>query len=141
VLGDKTMEEKDTLIIKSKVKAYLKEKQCNNNPCRLSGNAAGALTTSLKGILDNAAGRARGNGRVTVMVQDLLVPKAEEEKESLIVKSKVKAYLKEKQCNSKPCRLSGSAENAATTSLKQILDNAAERARGNGRVTVMVQDL
>lgn len=59
-----------------------------------------------------------------------------EEKESLIVGSKVKAYIK-----SKDCHTAGDTLAALSDEVRRILDRAIERTKGNKRTTVKPVDL
>lgn len=58
--------EKESLIVASKVKAYIKSKNMMT-----SSEALGAISDVVYGALDAAIGRARANRRSTVKAQDL----------------------------------------------------------------------
>jgi len=58
--------------------------------------------------------------------------------EPLYVKSKVREYIKAKDCNTSSGVLDGEAFNGIIT---KILDNAIRRAKANGRKTVKARDL
>jgi len=58
--------EGEVLIVASKVRGYLKGKGV-----KMSGDLVGALNGKVKGMLDDAAGRAQGNKRATVKPQDV----------------------------------------------------------------------
>ena len=57
----------EPLVIASKAKAVLKKAGCNT-----SGDAFEALNGSLYGLLDQAAKRAKANGRKTVRGHDFM---------------------------------------------------------------------
>ncbi|PIR25155.1 MAG: hypothetical protein COX62_03985 [Deltaproteobacteria bacterium CG_4_10_14_0_2_um_filter_43_8] len=57
-------------------------------------------------------------------------------KETLVVVSKVKEYLK-----SKGCSTSDTAVNALSDALRELCDKAAARAKDNGRQTVKDRDI
>ena len=56
----------DSLVVKSKMKEYIKGKGCNS-----AGNLGEGLTNIIKEILDKAIARAKANGRKTVQEKDL----------------------------------------------------------------------
>lgn len=56
----------ELLVVASKVRAYLKEKNA-----KMSGDLPEAINAKLMVILDDAAGRSRGNKRTTVKPQDV----------------------------------------------------------------------
>ena len=56
--------------------------------------------------------------------------------ETLVVKSKMKEYIKAQECNS-----AGGLAEALTPIIQRILDKAVERAQANGRKTVMDKDI
>lgn len=56
----------ELLVVRSKVKGYVKSKKL-----RMSEDAVQALNAALKGLLDKAAGRAKGNKRLTVKDSDI----------------------------------------------------------------------
>lgn len=58
--------------------------------------------------------------------------------DSLIVKSKVREYIKTKECNTSSDLVDGDALNNA---IKVLLDKAIERAKANGRKTVQSKDI
>ena len=58
----------DVLFVKSKVREYIKSKDCNTSGDVIDGPA---LNNALIGILDAAIGRAKANGRKTVQEKDL----------------------------------------------------------------------
>ncbi len=58
--------EREVLVVASKVKAYIKGKKMNT-----SAEAIQCLSEKLYSIIDDAAGRTRGNGRKTVKGQDI----------------------------------------------------------------------
>ncbi len=60
--------EKETLFVKSKIKEYLKARECNTSSELVDGDA---LNTIIKAVLDRAIARAQGNGRKTVQSKDL----------------------------------------------------------------------
>lgn len=62
----------------------------------------------------------------------------EEKSDALFVKSKVKEYLHSKECNAAGEVIDGGMLNDV---MKEILDKAIDRAKGNGRKTVMGKDL
>lgn len=56
----------EVLVIASKVKAYIKSKKCQT-----SGETIGALSNSIRKIIDAAVERTKANRRSTVKPQDL----------------------------------------------------------------------
>lgn len=56
--------------------------------------------------------------------------------EILVVQSKVKDYIKEKGCQT-----SGTAIEALSEKVKQLLNDAVERAKSNNRSTVKDRDI
>ena len=56
----------DSLVVGSKVKEAVKVEGCNT-----SGDLAGALSSKVAGLIKDAAGRAKANGRKTVRAADL----------------------------------------------------------------------
>ena len=58
--------------------------------------------------------------------------------EPLYVKSKVREYIKKKNCNTSSGVLDGNALNKL---IMEMLDQAVKRAKANGRKTVKARDL
>jgi histone H3/H4 len=58
----------DVLFVKSKVREYIKSKECNTSGDVIDGPA---LNEAIITILDAAIGRAKANGRKTVQEKDL----------------------------------------------------------------------
>ncbi len=58
----------DVLFVKSKVREYIKSKDCNTSGDVIDGPA---LNEAIITILDAAIGRAKANGRKTVQENDL----------------------------------------------------------------------
>lgn len=58
----------DVLFVKSKIREYIKSKDCNTSSGILDG---GALNDLIISILDKAIARAKGNGRKTVQEKDI----------------------------------------------------------------------
>ena len=58
----------DALFVKSKVREYIKGKECNTSGDLIDGPA---LNDEIIGLLDKAIGRAKANGRKTVQEKDL----------------------------------------------------------------------
>ena len=58
--------------------------------------------------------------------------------EPLYVKSKVREYIKKKDCNTSSGVLDGNALNKL---IMEMLDQAVKRAKANGRKTVKARDL
>ncbi|MHA1349595.1 MAG: hypothetical protein ACTSSC_01545, partial [Promethearchaeota archaeon] len=58
----------DVLFVKSKVREYIKSKECNTSGDVIDGPA---LNNALIDILDKAIARAKANGRKTVQEKDL----------------------------------------------------------------------
>ena len=56
--------------------------------------------------------------------------------ESLIVKSKIKEYIKGKDCNT-----SSGLYDALSEEVKKALDKAIDRAKANGRKTIQPKDI
>lgn len=67
-----------------------------------------------------------------------MAKKASKSDDSLIVKSKIRDYIKSKDCNTAGDLVNGNALNDA---IKALLDAAVERAKANGRKTVQSKDL
>jgi len=63
----------DVLFVKSKVREYIKSKECNTSGDVIDGPAIDgpALNNALIDILDKAIARAKANGRKTVQEKDL----------------------------------------------------------------------
>jgi len=64
------VDKEDPLYVKSKVRDYLKTKDVNISGELIDGKD-GVLNAKIKNILDDAVGRARGNGRKTLFEKDL----------------------------------------------------------------------
>ena len=58
----------ETLFVKSKVREYIKGKECNTSGAVLDGSA---LNNAIIDILDKAIARAKANNRKTVQEKDL----------------------------------------------------------------------
>ena len=58
----------DALFVKSKIREYIKSKDCNTSGDLIDGNC---LNDAIIEILDKAIGRAKANGRKTVQEKDL----------------------------------------------------------------------
>lgn len=58
----------EALFVKSKVREYIKSKDCNTSGDVIDGDA---LNDAIVEILDKAIGRAKANGRKTVQEKDL----------------------------------------------------------------------
>ncbi len=58
----------EILFVKSKVREYIKSKECNTSGDVIDGPA---LNEAIISILDAAIGRAKANGRKTVQEKDL----------------------------------------------------------------------
>lgn len=58
----------DVLFVKSKVREYIKSKNCNTSGDVIDGPA---LNNAMVDILDKAIARAKANGRKTVQEKDL----------------------------------------------------------------------
>jgi histone H3/H4 len=56
----------EVLVVASKVRGFLK-----GQGVKMSGELIGALNAKVKGLLTDAAGRAKGNKRATVKSQDV----------------------------------------------------------------------
>jgi histone H3/H4 len=61
-------EEKEVLIVISKLKAYIREKSSMNT----AGNVAPVVSDVVRKMCDDAIARARADGRKTVMDRDFL---------------------------------------------------------------------
>ena len=64
-MAKKTVE---VLFVKSKIREYIKSKECNTSGDVIDGPA---LNEAIISILDAAIGRAKANGRKTVQEKDL----------------------------------------------------------------------
>jgi hypothetical protein len=60
------MAKKESLVVASKVKAYIKSKKMMT-----SSDALGAISDKVYGMIDNAIARTKANRRSTVKAQDL----------------------------------------------------------------------
>lgn len=60
--------ESDTLIVKSKVREYIKSQGCNTSSDLVDGDS---LNNVIKELLDKAIARAKANGRKTVQSKDM----------------------------------------------------------------------
>ena len=58
----------DTLFVKSKIRDYIKSKDCNTASAILDGEKLNSLIVE---VLDKAIARAKANGRKTVKPRDL----------------------------------------------------------------------
>jgi len=58
----------DTLFVKSKIREYIKSKDCNTSSSILEGDM---LNERIVEILDRAIDRAKANGRKTVKARDI----------------------------------------------------------------------
>jgi histone H3/H4 len=58
----------EVLFVKSKIREYIKSKECNTSGDVIDGPA---LNEAIVTILDAAIGRAKANGRKTVQEKDL----------------------------------------------------------------------
>jgi histone H3/H4 len=58
----------EVLFVKSKIREYIKSKECNTSGDVIDGPA---LNDAIVTILDAAIGRAKANGRKTVQEKDL----------------------------------------------------------------------
>ncbi len=58
----------DVLFVKSKVREYIKSKECNTSGDVIDGPA---LNNAIIEVLDRAIGRAKANNRKTVQEKDL----------------------------------------------------------------------
>lgn len=62
------MAKTDPLFVKSKVREFIKGKECNTSSGVLDGDTLNAI---IMGMLDKAIRRAKGNNRKTVKARDL----------------------------------------------------------------------
>jgi len=67
-----------------------------------------------------------------------MAKKKEEKVDALFVKSKIRDYIKSKDCNTAGDLIDGDALNNA---IVELLDKAIARAKANGRKTVQEKDL
>ncbi len=65
--GTKTMKQLESLLVGSKVRAVLKKNQCN-----VAGDALNGLNGWVYWLVDQAAKRAKANGRKTVRSHDFI---------------------------------------------------------------------
>ena len=63
---------------------------------------------------------------------------SEDKSDALFVKSKIKDYFHSKECNASGDVIDGAALNNI---IKNLLDKAIDRAKSNGRKTIMAKDL
>ncbi|MBY9007943.1 MAG: DUF1931 domain-containing protein [Candidatus Lokiarchaeota archaeon] len=68
VVGKKPSSGGDVLFVKSKVRDYIKSKECNTSGDVIDGRV---LNGRLIELLDKAVARAKANGRKTVQEKDL----------------------------------------------------------------------
>ncbi|MCO4753025.1 MAG: hypothetical protein KC478_01015 [Bacteriovoracaceae bacterium] len=123
----------ESLLVLSKVKKYIKD----NYGCSTSANFFLPLNKDIGENLDAAIERAKNTGRKTVMGKDFSFyvqnPQVEQ---NLVVASKVKRYVKEKD------GLSTSSQAFAQLSsrVQKICDESAKKALEAKRKTVMDRD-
>lgn len=67
-MAKKEAEGSDTLIVKSKIREYIKTQGCNTSGALLNGDK---LNNIIKELLDKAITRTKANSRKTVQVKDL----------------------------------------------------------------------
>jgi histone H3/H4 len=58
--------EREILVVASKVREYIKNKNCNT-----SGECIGELSNSVYCLIDKAINRAKDNGRKTIQAKDV----------------------------------------------------------------------
>jgi histone H3/H4 len=117
-----------SIVVGSKAKAHLKGKGCN-----CAGDALDGLEAVLMWYLEDGAAKAKANGRKTVRAYDFVADA--KGGADVVVGSRCKAVLKEKGCNT-----AGDAINGLQSLAGHYLDQAAERAKANGRKTVRKHD-
>ncbi len=123
----------ESLLVLSKVKKYIKE----NYDCSTSANFFLPLNKDIGENLDKAIERAKNSGRKTVMGKDFsFYVESPELEDSLVVASKVKRYIKERD------GLSTSSQAFAQLSsrVQKICDESAKKAVAAKRKTVMDRD-
>jgi histone H3/H4 len=123
----------ESYIVTSKVKKYIKEKGDMNT----SASFFAPLNEDIVKSLDSAIDHAKKVGRKTVMGKDFNLylenPKLDE---ILVVASKIKKYVKEKEGLS----TSSQAMEQLTVRLQKVCELAMNNAKSDKRKTVMDRD-
>ncbi len=125
------MGDKDILIVVSKLKAYVKEAHGMST----SGTVPAVLTDYVKKICAKGADAAQNAKRKTIMDRDF-ENASSDSGSSLVVVSKLKAYVKEEHGMS----TSGAVPAVLTSYVKQLCSHAVEAAQSAKRKTIMDRD-
>lgn len=124
--------EDDVLIVVSRVKDFIKQK---SNGMNTSGEIVGALSESVKRLVDAAIESAKKDGRKTVMGRDVPRPAATGG-DVLVVVSRLKSYISAKS----EMRTSDEVLPVISEEIRRLSLAAIEAARKDGRKTVMGRD-
>lgn len=123
----------ESLVVLSKIKKYIKEK----HGCNTSANFFEPLNKDVAQSVDDAIERAKAAGRKTVMGKDFsFYVENPEVEESLVVASKVKKYVKEKEGFSTASK----AFDQLSSRIQKVCDESAKKATEAKRKTVMDKD-
>ncbi len=123
----------ETLVIVSKIKKFIKEQAGFNT----ASNVAEALSKFVAQACEEAAAQTRKAGRKTIMDRDFMFyDESSQPKETLVVASKVKKFIKEK------FELSTSANviQQLTLAVEDLCKKAIHEATSERRKTVMDRD-
>lgn len=123
----------ENLVIVSKTKKFIKDRAGLNTSAAFFEVASKKIETLCK----NAIAHAQQDGRKTVMGRDFGADDALKVEEVLVVASKVKKLIKEQA----GLNTSSQVIDALTQQVQLFCDEAAQKAKGDGRKTVMDRDL
>ncbi len=123
----------ETLVVISKIKAYIKEK---SDGMSTSGNFATAISDVIRSRCDAAIENTTKDRRKTVMDRDFNSDTGTHD--ALIVTSKLKAYIKEK---SDGMSTAANVIPAISGIVAKLCDEAIANAQKDRRKTVMDRDL
>lgn len=123
----------ETLVVISKVKTYIKEK---SDGMSTSGAFASAISDAIRARCDAAIENTTKDRRKTVMDRDFESDTGTHD--TLVVTSKLKAYIKEK---SGGMSTSANVIPAISGIVAKLCDQAIENAQNDKRKTVMDRDL
>jgi histone H3/H4 len=123
--------DQQVLVVVSKVKNYIRAKSGMNT----ASNVAEKLTEIVKSTSDQAIQKAQSDNRKTLMDRDFENQNSDES-EVLVVVSKLKNYVRAKSGMNTAASVAGKM----TGLIKNACDQAIEKAKSDGRKTVMDRD-
>ena len=125
----------ESLVVVSKVKNFIKK----NHELSTSSTFCEKLSLKLQDYFLAASLEAKSSKRKTVLDRDILVetPQEPEQDEVLVVSSKVKRFIKEKQGLSTSVKVM----NKASSIVRLVCNSASLKAKEDGRKTVLERDL